>query len=138
MPYIREDQALIQVSVNGVPFGDSWATAEGGGLEADSSKTRPGGMGKEVSVGGPASREDLTVTIQFTDIVAGWHSILENNVGVGRVKVAVTWLSPQRLPTGPSHTRVGSLKSVAQPDADSGGNEQGFYTLVVDCDEQAA
>lgn len=138
MPYFREDMADIRVSVEGTPLGDSWATAEGGGLEAEASKTRPGGMGREVSVGGPASRADLTVTTQFTDVVAGWHAWLENLVGNGRAKVGVTWLGPNRLPTGPSHTRVGTIMSVSQPDIDASGSEQGFYTLVVSCDEQAA
>ena len=138
MPYFREDMADIRVSVEGAPLGDAWATADGGGLEADASKTRPGGMGREVSIGGPASRDDLTVTIQFTDVVATWHAWLESLVGNGRMKVSVTWLNGQRIPTGPSYTRVGTVKSCAQPDADAGGSEQGYYTLVMDCDEQAA
>jgi hypothetical protein len=59
--YIREDQADIRVSVdfgNGqlVPVFGSWATYEDGALEADDQKTRPGGMGRQVSIGGPASR----------------------------------------------------------------------------------
>ena len=49
MTYIREDQASICVSLDGnVLYGASWKSAEGGNLEADNAKTRPGAMGREV------------------------------------------------------------------------------------------
>jgi hypothetical protein len=138
MPYIREDMADIRVSVEGTGLGESWATAEGANLEADDAKTRPGGMGREVSVGGPASRDDLTATIQFSDVVATWHKWLESLVGVGRVKVAYTFLDKNRTPTGASHTIVGTLKSATLPDVDASSSDVAFYTVVVSCDEQAA
>lgn len=138
MAYIREDQAAITVTVDDKAYGDSWASVEGGNLEADDSKTRPGGMGKEVSVGGPASREDITVETQLSDIVIGWHKELENKIGTGRVKVGITFLAADRTPTGASQTMTGILKSVALPDMASDGNEVGMYQLVVSADEQAA
>lgn len=138
MTYIRESSADIRVTINGVAFGDSWATYSGGGLEADSSKTRPGGMGREVSTGGLASRDDLEVTTQFTDIVAGWHAILESVVGSARVKVGVSWLGPDKLPTGQSFTRTGTLKAAVVPDADHMSSDVGMYSITVDCDELAA
>jgi hypothetical protein len=136
--YIREDQAAITVTVDGIAYGESWASVEGGNLEADDSKTRPGGMGKEVSVGGPASREDITVQTQLSDVVLGWHKTLENKIGTGRVKVGVTFLGADRLPTGASQTMTGVLKSVALPDMAADGNEVGMYQLVVSADELAA
>lgn len=138
MSYIREDMADIRVTVDGVSYGDSWATAEGGNLEADNSKTRPGGMGDEVDVGGPASRDDLTLGIQFSDVVAGWHKKFESRVGTGRIKAAVTFLGPDKAPVGPSQTRVGTLKAANLPDFDSNGSDQAMYTIVVSCDQAAA
>lgn len=137
MTYIREDQAFISVSVEGVPYGGSWTEAEGGNLEADDAKTRPGGMGREVSAGGPASRDDLTVRIQMSDIVATWHPHFENVCGWGRVKVGVSWLGPNRVPYGTGITRVGVVKATNLPDM-GGGSDVGLYELVVSCDEQAA
>jgi hypothetical protein len=137
VPYIREDQADIRVTVDGVAYGDSWATAEGGNLEADDSKTRPGGMGYEVSLGGPASRDDLTVGTQLSDISSTWAKRLESRVGVGRVKVAITFLSPERGPIGTSATRQGVLKGVNVPDMDSTSSDAGMLELVVSCDELA-
>lgn len=137
MPYIREDQADIRVTLNGTPFGDSWKEAEGGNLEADSSKARPGGMGREVSAGGPASRDDLTVRINFTDIVALWHPSFENMVGEGVVGVTLIWLGPNRVPLGSSTRKRGTLKAANLPDM-GGGSDVGLYEIVVDCDELAA
>lgn len=136
--YIREDMADIRVSVDGVPYGASWKSIEGANLEADDAKTRPGGMGREVSIGGPASRDDATCSIQLTDVVIGWHKTLENRIGVARAKASYTFLGPERTPMGASHTVVGTLKSVTLPDMDSESSDAAMYTLVISCDEQAA
>lgn len=135
MAFIREDQADIRVSVDGVLYGDSWASAEGANLEADDSKTRPGGMGREVSAGGPASRDDLTVETQFTDAVAAFHRRLEGRVGNGRVNVSIAWMTPERTPTGTSLIVTGTLKRAATPDMNSEESGVGRYQVVVSCDE---
>jgi len=135
--YIREDQADIRVQVNGVAYGESWATASGGNLEADDSKTRPGGMGREVTIGGPASRDDLEVEIQLDDVVLGWHRALENVLGVGEAKIAITFLAPDRTPTGQTMTMVGVLKAVTLPDMASDSGDVGMYKLAMSCHELA-
>lgn len=138
MPYIREDMADIRLVVDGRPYGDSWSTAEGGALESDTTKTRPGGMGDEVDIGGPSSRGDVTVSIQFTDVVAGWHKRLEAAVrDDAPASVGWTFLARGRIPTGPTHTVTGTIKSAALPDFDSQGNAAGMYTVVVACNEVA-
>lgn len=137
MTYIREDMADIRVSLDGVPYGDSWKEAEGGNLEADSAKARPGGMGREVSAGGPSSRTDLTVRTNFSDVVATWHPVFEAGVGWKRVRVTLAWLNPDRTPTGLTTTRGGTLKAANLPDM-GGGADIAMYEVVVDCDELAA
>ena len=138
MTYIREDMADIRVTLDGIPYGDSWATAEGGNLEADNSKTRPGGMGRQQDVGGPAERDDATIGTQFTDQVAGWVRTFENRVGVGGIKIAVTYLNAERAPIGPSFTRLGILKGVNRPDHDPDSSDPGMLEIVVGMHEQAA
>lgn len=138
MAFIREDQADIRVSVDGVLYGDSWASAEGANLEADDSKARPGGMGREVSAGGPASRDDLTVETHFNDVVASWHRRLEGRVGNGRVTVSIAWMTPERTPTGQNTVVQGTLKRAATPDMNSENAGVGRYQIVVSCDELAA
>lgn len=139
MPYIREDQADIRVTLDGVDhLGISWKSLSGGDLKASGGKTRPGGMGRSVATGGAPEREDLTVEIQFTDVVAVKHRLFENGVGNGRVKVAANWLGPDRAPLGTTFTRVGVLDGCAVPDVDSESSDPGMYTITVVCDELAA
>lgn len=136
MTLIREDQADITVFVNNVQYGDSWNGAEGGDLESDSQKGRAGGMGDEVSAGGPSSRTDLELTIQFSDLVATWHDALELAVRYDYpVKVVLNWLNRDRTPNGRTTTRTGTAKAARLPTTT--GNAVGTYTFVVDCDEVA-
>lgn len=137
MPYVREDQCDIRVTIDEVVYGDSWIEAEGGNLTADDAKARPGGMGREVSAGGPATREDLTVRTHMTDVVATWHPALESKVGHGRVKVGLSFLGPDRIPNGTGTTRVGTLTAANVPDM-GGGSSVALYEIVVSCDEVAA
>ena len=137
--YIEEWQADIGVSIDGVPVFDRWATASGGVLTASDSKTRPGGMGDEVSLGGPATRSDLTCTIQMTDIVAAQHKALENKIN-HRGQVTITWLdlaTKQPIP-GSTFSRVGVVKEVSEPGGDANSNTVGMYTVVLSCDEAGA
>lgn len=137
MTYIREDMADIRVALDGVPFGDSWKEAEGGNLEADAAKARPGGMGREVAAGGPASRSDLTVRTNMSDVVATWHPAFENAVGWKDVRVTLAWLNKDRTPTGMTSTRRGVLMAANLPDM-GGGGDVALYEIVVSCDELAA
>jgi hypothetical protein len=137
VPYIREDQAQILVTIDNVPYPPgvtSWKSAEGGNLEADDAKTRPGAMGQEVAIGGPGQRDDLTVAIQLTDVTARYVRQFENRVGVGTMKVGVTYLSPERVPiAGTSHTMTGILKAVNVSDIDSESSDAGMLELVMSC-----
>lgn len=138
MPYIREDQADIRVTVDGVEYFGSWSTYDGAGLEAQDDKTRPGGMGSQVSVGGPAERDDLECTIAFSDIVSNSHSLLESKVGWARVSIKLGFLGPNKVPTGKSHSVKGILKSAKLPTFDSNGNATSFYSISASLDETAA
>ena len=139
MAYIREDQADIRLTVNGVVCGDTWATYSGGALTASDSKTRPGGLGKEVSLGGPASRGDVTLTIQMSDVVAGWHKTLESIVGGGTAKASVAYINPDRTPIpGATFSRTGTVKEASLPDVNFDSGDAGMYQVVLSCDELAA
>lgn len=134
--YIRADMADIRVTVNGVPYGDSWAEAEGGNLAADIAKVFPGGMLDEVSAGGRPSRDDMTVRIPFSDVVAIWHSTFESVVGDADVTVSLHWLGRNKIPLGTSTTRKGTLQGANLPNS-GGGSDVGQYELVLSCDQAA-
>lgn len=138
MPYLREDQADIRIRIGGNPLGDSWFSAEGGNLTAGIAKTRPGGMGFEVAVGGPATRDDITCTIQMSDIVAGWHKRLESYVGDEPCQVGIQLLGRGRVPLdGASYTHLGILAGAQLPDWSGDSGDVAFYTIVVACNQQA-
>jgi hypothetical protein len=140
--YIRQDQADIRVSVDGVAFGDgnSWVTLTGGRITAPGAKTRPGGMGREVEVGGPSTRSNAVLTTQNSDVMAGQHPTLESKVGRGQARVSIQFLDNYgaALP-GASHTIKGLLLGAELPDMNGEATgAMGMYTLTVGCDELAA
>lgn len=139
MPYINNYQADVRVSVDDVVVGGAWATYAGGDLTAADAKTRAGGMGKEVSTGGQASRSDITLTTQWTDELLAQAKWLESRTGVGEVKVSVNWLNKDRTPKdGGLFGRTGTVKTVNEPDFDHQGNAVGMLQLVVSADEEGS
>jgi hypothetical protein len=141
--YIREDQAEIRIALDGVPLGglsDVWATLSDGVKTATDAKTRPGGMGKEVSCGGPATRANLTATIQFDEILATNHTIYEARSGKGACEVNVVWLDTEDIAlAGSGFKRKGKLLSVAEPNiVNTDSPAVGMYTLIMGCDEESA
>jgi hypothetical protein len=142
MGYIRQDQADIRVSVDGVAYGDgnSWVTMTGGKVSAPGGKTRPGGMGREVEVGGPATRSNPVVTIQHSDVMAGQHPTLESKIGRGQARVLVQFLDNYgNAISGASHTVKGLLLGAELPDMNGEATgAMGMYTITVGADELAA
>lgn len=137
--YINNYQADVRLSIDGTPVGGPLATYSGGDLSASDAKTRPGGMGKEVSTGGQSTRNDITLTVQWDDSLVAQAKWLESRCGGGRAKVSVNWLDKDRNPIpGALFTRTGTLKGVNEPDFDHEGNAVGMLSLVVSADEEGA
>jgi hypothetical protein len=143
--YIREDQADIRLTVydkNGNPVaagdGNSWATYAGADLEAAGSKTRPGGMGYEIELGGPGTRADCTIEIQNSDTMISQHSFLESRVGRGRAQIVVTYLDDEGHTIPGAQFRInGRLKKAALPGQNYNSPTVGMYAVIVGADEQA-
>lgn len=140
MPYLSENNALIGLIVDGVSYGSNWFSAEGGNLTTDVSKTRAGGMGDEVAVGGLSTRDDITLTIQLSDIVAGWHKRLENAVSDDApASVGIQLLGRGRIPIdGASYVRNGIISAANLPDFSTDSGDVAFYTVVVALNQRAA
>jgi hypothetical protein len=140
MPYyIRADMADIRVALDGVEQGGMWATYEGGALEADDQKTRPGGMERQVAIGGPTSRADVTVTTQFTDGIAAIAKHFEDRSGRGTLDIKVTYMDMDGHPvSGHRFTRSGIVKSVQIPDVDVNSGEVAFLTVIGSMHELAS
>lgn len=137
--YYREDTCQITVSLDGTAVMPGlWATAEGGDLEADSQKTRAGGLGDEESIGGPSSRNDMTATIQLSDLSAKWINAFEDANGKKKMGIKVDFRDPEATAVQDSIQRKGTVKGVATPDMDINGSAVTFLSVVMDCDEKRA
>jgi hypothetical protein len=138
--YIREDSCSITVLLagNDLKLAGLWATAEGGDLEADSQKTRPGGLANQESAGGPASRNDMTATIQLSELTVGVVDKFEDACGKRRMDIKVEFRDPESTAVLDDIHRTGTVKSVATPDMDVNGSAISFLSVVMDCDEKRA
>lgn len=135
--FIRADMADIKVWLDGIPQGGMWATYEGGALEADDQKTRPGGMTQQMAIGGPTSRGDITVTTQFTDGIALIAKRFEGRSGRGKLTVAVTYKDPDgNNVSAHGFTRTGIVKSVQIPNIDVNTGDVAFLTVIGSMNEK--
>jgi hypothetical protein len=136
--YIRSDMAFIQVLLGDVKKGDLWATFEGGGLEADDQKTRPGGMQKQMAIGGPTSRQDVTVTTQMTDGMFAVAKEFEAAAGRKFMSVVVTYLDEDGNGNGGSFTVKGKVKSAVWPNIDVNSGDVAFLSVTASLNEERA
>jgi hypothetical protein len=140
--YFREDMAQITLSVGNEAgtlqtFGaGDWYSFEGGNVENDDSHTRPGGMGFEISLGGPTSREDVTLTRPMSDVELGWHKTLEIRCQQDAPSaVMIKYLDRLKNAQDPGFTIKGTLKSAFLPDMDTSSSDAAMYTVILSCDE---
>ena len=138
---INDNQADITVQLDGVPMfkGAPWATYAGGDLTSTDAKTRTGGMGAETTNGGTATRNDATLTIQWSDIVLASFKAIELRVGKGAILITANWLDGEgvAVPNG-VYGRRGKLKGSSDPNFDANGNVVGMFTIVCSLNELAA
>jgi hypothetical protein len=110
---IREDTAIIHVSVTGVAFTStySWTSVEGGDITSDTVYTRPGGLQPGVQLGGPSSRSDVTVKRQYTSELDLFLEQLENASGAARMSVSWTPTDSDGNKNGATHTLTGFART---------------------------
>ena len=139
--YIKQEQAAIKLKVDGVSYGDgnSWFSLTGGALASAGSKTRPGAMGKEIELGGLATRADVTIEIQNSDIMVGQHRALEGRIGKGNAIISVQYLDDEgkAIPNA-TWSLKGKLKDAHLPETHTDQAAVGMYQVIVACDEVAA
>jgi len=133
MALYRESQGSIIVVVNGVSLPtDSWATLSGGDIAASSNKTRPGGMGDSVELGGQGVRGDATVTRQWSDALISSYYDLDLAAGHTAASVSFTPLNLNKSTSGqPSFTWTGLLLTVTPPPISAESDAASFLSIVV-------
>ncbi len=138
--FLREDMAIIQVSVSGVklPAVYSWAYLEGGILEANSVFTRPGGMKPGIHLGGPPERGDVTIRRQMTPELQPYIILLEDVTGTASCAISYTWLDQNKQPAGGTNSFNGVLKAVQRPNYDANNTAAAFLGLVIAPNQQSS
>lgn len=143
--YLRQDQATISVPYlplpapynAGLPWVKSWATLEGGDLESEDTKTRPGGMTTQVNLGGPTTRTDCTVSRPYTAELHPFIVALEQVAGQAGMHITYSILDGAGNVIGPTVTLKGILKNVTRPNFDSNTSGTAMLSLVMGCNVDA-
>jgi hypothetical protein len=137
--YTREDQIDIRVTLDGAPYGGSWDSISGGDKDSNTVKIRV--KGKEIDIGGPATRADLTVGIQLSDQTAAWIRTFDSRCGKGALKVSASLLDGDLNVIWGPFTRTGTVKGTTGiPDMDKANSSPGAakFLFTMSCHEDSA
>lgn len=139
MPLLRQDQATISVSGLGVglPYVASWAMLEGGDLESEDTKIRPGGMLSQVNLGGPTTRTDATVSRPYSTDLHPFMKPLEDRAGNQSMQITWTAMNASKQALGNVVTLTGILKNVTRPTWDANATGAAMLALVMGCDVES-
>lgn len=139
----REDTHLLTLVIDGGPgvgiknLG-TWDAKEGGEIDSEENKYKPGGMADEISMGGTKTVGNLTFRRYYDwardDPILGW---MIARVGNGRATPGVQMLDIHGNPQGGLLTYGGTLKTVTPPDLDSTSNDPAMLSVEFTCDTVA-
>lgn len=127
----RQDQYNVTVSIDGEDKG-TWDKMEGGEVDSEERKYRPGNMATEVSLGGSVSVGNVTVTRLYE--LARDHlnvKAMMARAGKGTVVVKKQPLDVDGNPFGSPLVYQGTLKAVTPPEVDSESNDPGLLAIEV-------
>lgn len=131
----RQDMASISVTLDARDFGSDWQVRNGGAGDVDETKTRLGGMGPLVSLGGPQTTENVVLrkTVDYDGI---WNDIswLYARRGKAIANVTEQPLDKNGNAHGKRVTWTGTLKQVTLPDYDANSNDAAMIELEISTD----
>lgn len=133
----RQDQWLITATYDGKPLG-KFDKKTGGAPAAQDTKYRPGGMVPEVSLGGPVSIDNITLSRLYDSSQKALLKTLFGLVGRARIVVTQQDLDQFGAPTGAPFTWTGTLIKSTPPDADSMSNAANMVELEISTDGKAS
>jgi len=128
---MRQDQWSNTLTIDGVPLG-VWDTLSGGEVEAEDTKHRPGGMGAQVSLGGPSMTNNITMTRLLGQ--SDWdfmRYLMQSRVGRAECVVSRQPLDRDKNPFGRPLVYRGVLQRCAPGDTDSNSADSQMWEVVV-------
>lgn len=134
--YTREDQVIIDATLDGVSY-RSWDSITGGAHDSNTVKIRVGG--REIDIGGPGTRGDVTIGVQMSDVVFGWSKAFDKRVGKGALTISWSILDSD-LNVIDGKTYTGTLKTTTDPDLDKSNSSPGAakFTATLSANEDLA
>lgn len=136
---MRVDQERVTLTITG--FGKTYALGvfdsfSGGAKKGEATKHRPGGMGKQKSLGGPTTRDDFSVGRLFElERDQPFEKILDSLVNIGVVTAVRQKLNTDKSPSGQPTTYTGTMSGFVMPDHDSDSSDKAMFTIEVSADE---
>lgn len=136
----REDTHILTLSVDrgpavGTMKTGTWDRKEGGEVDSEENKYKPGGMGAEISLGGTKTVGNVTFSRYYDwsrdDEIIQW---LKNGVGSARGSLGVQMKDVYGNNQGALMTYSGTLKTVTPPDLDSTSNDAAIWSVEFTCD----
>lgn len=127
----RQDQYAVSVTIDGVATG-VWDKMTGGEMDSEETKYKPGGLAKQISLGGSQNLGNVTVSRIFdldtiAPLVKGWMT----RAGKAPVTVTKQPLDVDGNIYGPPIIYNGILKAVTPPEVDSESSDAGLVEIEV-------
>jgi len=101
-------------------------TKSGGGVTGNSERAYLGGMTPQVSIGGDPERDDITVTVNFSDTTRAEYKWLDSLAGTGEATV-----TEQVNGVGGTDVYTGIIDQVNPPEYDASANDLQELEIVV-------
>lgn len=130
----RQDQYAVTVVIDGVNTG-IWDKCSGGEMGSEETKYKPGGLQKQISLGGSQNLDNLTVSRIFdldrdAPALKNWM----NRAGKADCVVTKQTLDVDGNVYGPPLVYSGILMRVAPPEHDSESSDAGLVEIEVSTD----
>jgi hypothetical protein len=126
-----ESQYEVKLTIDNKDF-ETWDRLEGGAVDSEERKYRPGGMAEQVSLGGSKTTGNLTLSrLYMLDRDHGLFLELVGKVGKGECKVVKQPLTSEGEPQGDPITYSGVLKSVTPPNHNSESDDAAMIEIEI-------
>lgn len=133
---VRQNEITVDVIFKGVTYElgvfDTW---EGGGVTAESTKHRRGGMGIQIAVAGVPTIEDVTIGRDY-DLARDNPMAHKLSDAVGRARAVATkyYLDVEGNRKGDPIILRGLLVGYTEPNSDSDSSDISMFQLVINPD----
>lgn len=126
----RSKQRIVTLTVKHPTLGTvktfTARTKSGGGIAGNAEKAFLGGMTPQVSIGGDAERDDITLSINYSDTVRADYKWLDALAGTG-----VATITEQVNGVGGTDVYTGIIDQVNPPDYDASSNDLQELEVVI-------